>query len=87
MLNVKMVWKRTRGGPKTKWMDQIRKDIEMRGKNWEETQDNRKWENRDSWRFLCNSQPISLETWMMIRHHKERKYYSADIMKIGIKRG
>jgi len=23
---------------------------------------NRKWENRDSWRFLCNSQPISLET-------------------------
>ena len=22
------------------------------GENWEETQENRKWENRDSWRFL-----------------------------------
>ena len=30
----------------------------MRGENWEET---RNWENRDFWRFLCNSGPISLE--------------------------
>jgi hypothetical protein len=28
-------------------IDQIRKDLEMRGKNWEEVQKNRKWENRD----------------------------------------
>ena len=27
------------------WIDQIRKDIEMRKKNWQETQENKKWEN------------------------------------------
>ena len=42
-------------------MDQIRKDIEMRGENWEEIQENRKWKNRDSSKFLYNSRPISLE--------------------------
>ena len=26
---------------------QIKKDIEMQGKNWEEIQENRKWKNRD----------------------------------------
>ena len=45
---------------RTTWIDQIRRD--MRGENWEEIQEDRKWENRDSWRFLCNSQPIPLET-------------------------
>ena len=34
----------------------------MREEYWEEIQGNRKWENRDGWRFLCNSQPTSLET-------------------------
>ena len=32
--------------------NQIRKDIEIRNENWEEIQENRKWENRDGWRFL-----------------------------------
>jgi hypothetical protein len=40
--------KRSRGRPRTRWIDQIRKDIEMRGENWEAIQENRKWENRDS---------------------------------------
>ena len=26
----------------------------MGGENWEELYENRKWENRDSRRFLCN---------------------------------
>ena len=43
-------------------IDQIRKAIEMRGGNWEEIRENRKWENIDGWIFLCNSRPISLET-------------------------
>ena len=30
-------------------MGQVRRDIEMRGENWEE---NRKWENRDGWRSV-----------------------------------
>ena len=29
----------------------------MRGENWKEIQENRKWENRDDLRFLGNSQP------------------------------
>jgi hypothetical protein len=41
-----------RGRPKTKWIDRIKKDVEMRGENWEEIQDNSKWENRDGWRFF-----------------------------------
>ena len=38
-------------------IDQIRKDIEMKGDNWKEIQENRKWENRDGWRFVCNKRP------------------------------
>ena len=46
MLHIKMEGKRPRG--RTRQIDQIRKDIEMRGRNWEEIQENRKWVNRDS---------------------------------------
>ena len=46
---------------RTRWIDKIRRDIELRGENWEEIQENRKWENRSGWRLLCNS-PASLET-------------------------
>ena len=53
--------------------DQIRKDIEMREENWEEIQENSKWENRDGWRYLCNSLPISLETRMMMITYNARK--------------
>ena len=42
-----MEGKRPRERPKTRWIDQIRKDIKMRGENCEEIQENRKWENRD----------------------------------------
>ena len=48
------------GRPRIRWIDQIRKDIEKRGKNWEEIQENRKWENRDGCRFVSNSLSISL---------------------------
>ena len=47
MLHTKMEGKRPRGRRKTTWIDQIRKDIEMRGENWEQIQENRKWEHRD----------------------------------------
>ena len=39
MLHTGMEGKRPRRRPKTKWIDQIRKDIEMTGENWEEIQD------------------------------------------------
>ena len=31
--------------------------IEMREEDWEETQENSKWENRDSWRFSAIVDP------------------------------
>ena len=34
-----------RGRPRIRWIDQIRKDIEMRMENWEEILENRKWKN------------------------------------------
>ena len=61
MVQRKMEGKWPRERPQTKWMDQIRKHIEMRGENWEGIQEKRKWENRDGWRFLYNSRLISLE--------------------------
>ena len=58
------------GKLRTRWIDPIRKDIEMRGKNWEEIQINRKWENRDLsaivntylWKLLNNDDDISLHS-------------------------
>ena len=50
MLHIKIKGNRPREKPRTIWIDQIRKDIQMRGENWEEIQENRKWENRDGWR-------------------------------------
>ena len=38
--------KSPRGRPGTKWINQIRKDIETRREIWEEMQENREWENR-----------------------------------------
>ena len=58
MLHTKMEGKRPRRRLRTRWKDKIRKDIEMREDNWEE---NKKWENRDGWRFLFNSRPIYLD--------------------------
>ena len=42
-----MEGKQPRGRPRTKWLYEIRKDIEMGEGNWEEIQENRRWENRD----------------------------------------
>ena len=41
--------KRPRVRPRTKCVEQIRKNIDMRGGNWEEIQENRKWEIKDGW--------------------------------------
>ena len=62
MLHTKMEGKLPRKRPRTRWMAQILKYIEIRGGNWEEIQDNRNWQNRGEWRFICNIPPISLET-------------------------
>ena len=61
MLHTKMEGKRPLGRPGTRWIDQIRKDIEMRGETWKEIQEIRKWENKDDWIFHCDSRTISLE--------------------------
>ena len=44
MLYIKMEGKRSRGRSRTRWIDQSRKDIEIRWGNWEEIQESGKWE-------------------------------------------
>ena len=42
MLHIKIEGKQPRRKHRTRWIDQIRKDIEMRVENWEEIQENSK---------------------------------------------
>ena len=47
-------WKENdRGRLRTRQIDHIRKGIEIKGEKWEEIQENRKWGNRNGWKFLC----------------------------------
>ena len=55
MLQMKPKGKRPRGRPRTRWLDQIREDIEKRDQDWMEMQITEEWKDRNSWRFLCNS--------------------------------
>ena len=48
------VWKTTKRKTQNQ-MDRPNQNIEMRAEYWEEIQENKKWEDRDGWRFLCNS--------------------------------
>ena len=55
MLHAKMEGKRPRGRPKSRWIDHIRKYTEMKGEKLGRNTKKRKCENRNDWRFLCNS--------------------------------
>ena len=48
--------KKPRGRPRTRWLHQIREDIEDIGQTWTDKHTTRTWEDRDDWRSLCNSQ-------------------------------
>jgi hypothetical protein len=62
MLEMKLRGRRQRGRPRTRWMDQVKREMDKRGKKWTQVQQDREWEDRDRWRFVCNSQPKELET-------------------------
>ena len=47
MLRTEMKGKLPRERPRTRWIDTIRKDIEIRGKKWEDIKESRNWGNRD----------------------------------------
>jgi hypothetical protein len=61
MLEMILRGKRPIGRLRTSWMDQIKTDMEKRGKKWTQVQQDREWEDRDRLRFLCNSPPKELE--------------------------
>ena len=46
--------KRSKGRPRTRWLDQIREDIEDRGQTWTEIHKTKTWGERDGWRSLSN---------------------------------
>jgi hypothetical protein len=62
MLETKLRGRRPRGRQRTRWMDQVKRDMEKGGKKWTQVQQDREWEDRDRWRFLCNGRPKELET-------------------------
>jgi hypothetical protein len=62
MLEMKLTGRRPRGRPRTRWMDQIKRYMEKRGKKLMHVQQDREWEDRDRWRLLCNSRPKKFET-------------------------
>jgi hypothetical protein len=55
MLEMKLRGRRPRSRPRTRWMYQVKTDMEKRGKKWKQVKQDREWEDRDRWRFLCNS--------------------------------
>jgi hypothetical protein len=61
-LEMKLRGRRPRGRPRTRWTDQVMRDVKKRGKKWTQVKQDREWEDRDRWRFLCNSRPKKLET-------------------------
>jgi hypothetical protein len=61
-LEMKLRGRRPRGRPRTRWMDQVMRDVEKRGRKWTQVKQDREWEERDRWRFLCNSRPKKSET-------------------------
>ena len=54
--------KRPKGRPRTRWLNQIRENIEDRGQTWTVIHTTKTWEDRDEWISLCNSQSKRLET-------------------------
>jgi hypothetical protein len=56
-LEMKLSGRRPRGRPRTRWMDQVMRDVEKRGKKWMQV-----IQDRDRWTFICNSRPKKLET-------------------------
>ena len=60
-----------RGRPRTRWLNQIREDIEDRGQTWIELHTTKTWEDREGW-SLCNSRPKWLETTWERRRRRER---------------
>jgi hypothetical protein len=60
MLQMKLRGRRPGGRPRTRWMDQEKREMEKRGKKWTQVQQDSEWEDRD--RFLRNSRPKELET-------------------------
>jgi hypothetical protein len=56
MLDMKFRGRRPRGRPRARRMDQVKRDMEKRGKKWTQMQ-----QDRDRWRFLCNRRPKELE--------------------------
>jgi hypothetical protein len=51
-----------RGRPRTQWLEQVKRDIERREQSWAKVKEMQEWKDEDSWRPLCKSQPMTVET-------------------------
>jgi hypothetical protein len=69
MLEMKLRGRRPRGRPRTRWMDEVKREMEKRGKEWMQV-----IQDRDRWRFLCNSRPK--RTGNDLRRKKKREDFT-----------
>jgi hypothetical protein len=64
-LEMKLRGRRPRGRPRTRWIDQVMRDVEKRGKKWTQVK-----QDRDRWRFLCNSR-VDPRNWKRLKEEED----------------
>jgi hypothetical protein len=58
---MKMSGRRPRGRPHIRWTDQVKRDVERRGRDWRLVDKIQEWAYRDRWRLLHKRRPTSVE--------------------------
>jgi hypothetical protein len=71
LLKMKMSGRRHGVRTCTRWIDQVKREIERRGGNWRRVDEMQEWAVRDSWRLLCTSQ-----LQMCQQHEEEEKEHA-----------
>ena len=75
MLHTKNEWKWSRGRPRTRWIDHIRKGVEMRGGNWVEIKENRSGRIEMARDFSVIGDPY-LWKWLKNDDNDEKIFYN-----------
>ena len=61
-LEYRLRGKRPRGLLRYRWEEQIEKNVVKRGIKWMEMMEEETWNDRDSWRLLSKTRPLTIET-------------------------
>jgi hypothetical protein len=67
MLEMKLRGRRPRGRPKARWMDQVKREMEKRGKKWTQVQ-----QDRDRCNFFVT---VDTKNWKQLKKDEEEDVY------------